>query len=564
MKEHGIRSLIVTIVVGFIATVIAMSSGCSSRTTPPLVQELPPIYELAQGTPPAPPPEPDYVLEYLGNGRCNYSRSESALEHFAKKEDSLEQLDVVTLFCLGRTQQGRNDNLAKKFFSNADELIEKHLLELKKEETRRKLHGIPSEDILFEKIFLYDIFLSTLNELGYISHREEKFEEAFSYLHPAAVKGNPSAQNNLGALYHDENEDNPYQSEQERGRWLFRSAEQGHAAAQLNLADLLWLWYGNKIEALKWALLAQHHNEQERKKRDYKSTQLEDQKKRIENRITAFKDEMTDDQESQANSLKDEWLGQGKKEWEGAGTGFYVNKHGHILTNEHVVTDENIPDKKCDFVSVMSPADNFPHFVIPTDKIDAGLDLAVLHDQDHAQRQVPDSELKWAKLRSQEQEIEPGEYVIVTGFPLSHRLALEMHTTTGVVVAPSRAGSDRRQFVLSAPVQSGNSGGPVLDANGSVIGVVVSKELWNPRRNVSLGFEPVQNMNYAIRLERIHRFLKKEDVKDVEVSSSPPISNNGLAGAPIIDNSGRQVAPMVSRQAHGYTVLVECWMSAKD
>ena len=108
--------------------------------------------------------------------------------------------------------------------------------------------------------------------------------------------------------------------------------------------------------------------------------------------------------------------------------------------------------------------------------------------------------------------------------------------------------------MISAPTQSGNSGGPVLDTNGNVIGVVVSR----------IQGDSVQNMNSAINLDQVYGFLNKNQVHYEEATLSSPIDNSGLAGAPIADKSGRQVAPLVSKQARGYTVLVECWMSAED
>ena len=71
-------------------------------------------------------------------------------------------------------------------------------------------------------------------------------------------------------------------------------------------------------------------------------------------------------------------------------------------------------------------------------------------------------------------------------------------------------------------------------------------------------------MNDAISLEQVRGFLDKNQVSYEEATISSPIDNDGLAGAPVVDKSGRQVTPLVSKQAQGYTVLVECWMSAKD
>jgi hypothetical protein len=90
-----------------------------------------------------------------------------------------------------------------------------------------------------------------------------------------------------------------------------------------------------------------------------------------------------------------------------------------------------------------------------------------------------------------------GESAVVFGFPLSRLLASTGNVTTGVVTALAGPLDDPHQIQISAPVQSGNSGGPVLDARGSLIGVVVSK------LNSALG----QNVNFAIKASTAANFL---------------------------------------------------------
>src|SRR5438132_5594034 len=68
-----------------------------------------------------------------------------------------------------------------------------------------------------------------------------------------------------------------------------------------------------------------------------------------------------------------------------------------------------------------------------------------------------------------------GEDVVVYGFPLAGVLSSEGNVTTGIITALSGTGDNKDHLQLSAPVQPGNSGGPVLDRQGNVVGVVVSK-----------------------------------------------------------------------------------------
>ena len=93
-----------------------------------------------------------------------------------------------------------------------------------------------------------------------------------------------------------------------------------------------------------------------------------------------------------------------------------------------------------------------------------------------------------------------GESAVVFGFPLSQLLASTGNVTTGVVTALAGPLDDPHQIQISAPVQPGNSGGPVLDASGYLIGIVVS------RLNAVRGDVP-QNVNFAIKASTAASFL---------------------------------------------------------
>ena len=112
--------------------------------------------------------------------------------------------------------------------------------------------------------------------------------------------------------------------------------------------------------------------------------------------------------------------------------------------------------------------------------------------------------------------------------------------TTGIVSSLSGIRGDTRLLQITAPVQAGNSGGPLLDASGNVIGVVVSKldAAWVAK----VAGDVPQNVNFAIRSNVLASFL---DANGVDYRSSQ-------AGSKL---STQQVAS----RAQAFTVLVECW-----
>jgi S1-C subfamily serine protease len=132
-----------------------------------------------------------------------------------------------------------------------------------------------------------------------------------------------------------------------------------------------------------------------------------------------------------------------------------------------------------------------------------------------------------------------GEDILVAGYPLRGLLG-GMNVTTGTVSSTSGLGGDARYLQITAPVQPGNSGGPLLDGAGSVVGVIVAK-LDAMAVAKATGDIP-QNVNFAIKSAVARSFLSIHDVEFRESTSA---------------NDKSRVA--VAAEARSHTVLVECW-----
>jgi hypothetical protein len=102
--------------------------------------------------------------------------------------------------------------------------------------------------------------------------------------------------------------------------------------------------------------------------------------------------------------------------------------------------------------------------------------------------------------------------VVTYGFPLSGLLSSGPTLTTGDVSALAGLRDNPMHFQISAPVQPGNSGGPLLDAQAHVIGVVVSK--LNAARIAEMtGGDIPQNVNFAIKGTEALAFLTANGVQ---------------------------------------------------
>jgi S1-C subfamily serine protease len=104
-----------------------------------------------------------------------------------------------------------------------------------------------------------------------------------------------------------------------------------------------------------------------------------------------------------------------------------------------------------------------------------------------------------------------GEDVTVTGFPLAGLLSNDLIVTSGQVNSLAGLANDPTMLQISAPVQPGNSGGPLLDRSGAIVGVVVSK--LNVERLAKLTGDMAQNVNFAIKPEVLRLFLDTNRVQ---------------------------------------------------
>ncbi|HEY7708966.1 MAG TPA: tetratricopeptide repeat-containing serine protease family protein [Candidatus Entotheonella sp.] len=204
-----------------------------------------------------------------------------------------------------------------------------------------------------------------------------------------------------------------------------------------------------------------------------------------------------------------------------AGTGFIVSRQGHILTNYHVIDE-------CKVVSSQREGVDYHLSIIARDPKN---DLALLQ-----QAEAPNS---IATFRSG-QYIRPGDGVIAIGFPLRGILASEAQITTGNVSALAGVRNDERFIQITAPVQPGNSGGPLLDQSGNVVGVVASKLDANLILE-KLGDIP-QNVNFAIKADIAREFLERYEVRYIETQSTTDLKSADVG------DKGRK-----------FTYVVECW-----
>ena len=201
-----------------------------------------------------------------------------------------------------------------------------------------------------------------------------------------------------------------------------------------------------------------------------------------------------------------------------SGTGFFVSSEGHILTNHHVVEGcRNITASKGGRITRFAS--------------DEASDLALLMSSEKPRY--------WASLLGGRGS-RVAEAVMTIGFPLKGLLSSDPIVTTGIISALSGIKSDRRFIQMTAPVQPGNSGGPLVDlSNGAVVGVVSGK--LNALKIAEVIGDIPQNINFAVSLGTVQSFLNTHGVPYV-----------------LDDTTNTKSYADIAAEAMRYTVLLEC------
>lgn len=203
-----------------------------------------------------------------------------------------------------------------------------------------------------------------------------------------------------------------------------------------------------------------------------------------------------------------------------SGTGFCVHPEGYILTNHHVIEDAGK-------ILARSPRHRCALELVFADPIN---DLALLRADAPPPGVAVFRDGLSARL---------GESVVVVGYPLGGLLGSGPQVTTGNVSSLLGPGDDTRALQFTAPTQAGNSGGPLLDSGGAVMGVVSAK--LNAARVHEMTGDVPQNVNFAIKAALARGFL---EAAGVEYQSRK--------------SGGSRAATAIAAEAQDFVMKIEC------
>ena len=201
------------------------------------------------------------------------------------------------------------------------------------------------------------------------------------------------------------------------------------------------------------------------------------------------------------------------------GSGFYVSKFRHIVTNQHVVN-------KCNKITVGdSISKQIPATLVASNKRD---DLAIL--------QTISMEMASADTKSfiqnlsieiipiisgglmRSEDVKGGEEIVVAGYPLGNMVSDTIKVTKGIVSATRGMDNNFSQFEIDAVIRKGNSGGPIYDKRGNIVGVAVSR----------LSVNRTDIINFGIKGSTVKQFLSANDVPTTWANRAQKIDTQDL------------------------------------
>lgn len=174
------------------------------------------------------------------------------------------------------------------------------------------------------------------------------------------------------------------------------------------------------------------------------------------------------------------------------GTGFFVSSDGYVVSAFHVIEDAQ------EVAVVLRSGDTLPAVVKGSD--DAN-DIALLKVARSA-KPLPMVSSKGVAV---------GDQVFTIGYPLVDIEGQEQKTTFGRVNALSGVQDDVRFVQMDVPIQPGNSGGPLLDSRGRVVGVVTRS--LDPAALLKKSGTVPQNANYAVKSDYVLPLMIRYEVE---------------------------------------------------
>ncbi len=330
----------------------------------------------------------------------------------------------------------------------------------------------------------------------------QDYKEEVKWYRLAAEQGHASAQFNLGVCYAG-GEGVP-QDYKEAVKWYRLAAEKGQANAQCNLGALYYKGEGvleDYVEGYAWFVVAAMSGDAFATKNKgiiknkLNSAQVAAGQARAKELMAII------ERKKQVAKLPAGQVPAADIAPSSFGSGLLL-KGGYVVTCWHVVAD-------AEKISVSCQGKDFSASVVQKD---VGNDIAILR-VDGANAGAPLSFADSVKL---------GAQVFTMGFPHPGLQGSDVKFTTGSISGLTGPGNTPVYYQISAPLQSGNSGGPLFDEYGNLVGIVAAK--LDSLKMLAATGDLTQNVNYAIKADYLIPILKTVDGIKIQSSQTKPVN----------------------------------------
>jgi S1-C subfamily serine protease len=207
-----------------------------------------------------------------------------------------------------------------------------------------------------------------------------------------------------------------------------------------------------------------------------------------------------------------------------SGSGFAVSSDGHIITNYHVI-------QGCQRVKIHFNGKSIPITLLAFDPRN---DLALLAGNFRPTIVLPLSTSSPKLLQD----------VYVAGFPFGRNISTGVKVTKGIITSLMGAGNNFVNIQIDAALQPGNSGGPILDDKGNVVGVAVS--ILDKQKTLKKFGSSSENSNFGIKVLLVKSMLEVNNISS-PAPNKTPISRSELG-----------------KIIYSGTYYLSCWMTTEQ
>lgn len=359
------------------------------------------------------------------------------------------------------------------------------------------------------------------------------YAKAFEWLRKSAEQGNAKGQGMLSLVYI--NGSGVPKNEAKAFEWMLKAAAQGDPQSQSVIAfdyetgkgvtkDLVlaYAWYNLAASKIHDVLDKVYQIKRDRDKLEERLTPSQ----RAEGQRLASSWKHGDIIEREGNATGDQIDG-GSSQKKGTGSGVFVSENGYILTNHHVI-------EKCGDIRIAGQ-----DVSVKVIASDAANDIALLKGAANSE--------EYAVLPPESYKLKQGNDVVVFGYPLNSVLSSGGNLTPGIISAMTGLNNNTSQIQITAPIQPGSSGSPVVNKKGHLIGLV-SMKLSDAAVARATGSLP-QNANFAVSAQTVRSFLDANKVAYKTASTFVFMEKNNAD---------------IAEAARKWTIIVECWSRARS